>query len=531
MKILKPIDNPQHISFLLPTRKRPEKLKKLLDSISATTHRKQLVDVWVYVDNDDCVTRDFSKSDTVKQYDFDITWIFGERTKSQGEMDNILWNKCTANAGIYFPLIDDYVLVTQYWDDVVRQAFNSYPDRVLLAYPEDPTSALEQVTFPILSAEWINMIGRILTEYFPFWFDDTWLDQVAMMIQRKVKLDMRMEPQGGKGKTPRMKNLLFWWNYFQFNTMDERIADADRLRKVIYPERTKDYKKSKKEGEKLVEYFTNKARIKSNKDLLSMEKMYSDDPLKWNRQKKRRYIEIENNAVNHLVKKANCLFEYEHYDSALDALDNILLVSQKRGNTHFLKAKCLKQLGRLNDAKEALAIELERRPGDKKSLILLKEINESSFKNKVSLSKGKEKRTGIIVFGHTRSVLLRNVLESLSRQEIKNNIHVWLDGHHGRGSLIEQVGKCRELVKKMFPDVYLTAVNGNIGIEKLTIDGLSFMASRYERIIVLEDDCFPVMGAIVEFEKSLDEIEARPDVYSTYGHHFLTESEGAINSY
>lgn len=60
--------------------------------------------------------------------------------------------------------------------------------------------------------------------------------------------------------------------FFQFNTIDERIADADRLRKVIYPERTKYYKKRKKEGEKLVEYFTYKARIKSNKDLLSMEK-------------------------------------------------------------------------------------------------------------------------------------------------------------------------------------------------------------------------------------------------------------------
>jgi glycosyltransferase involved in cell wall biosynthesis/SAM-dependent methyltransferase len=69
-------------------------------------------------------------------------------------------------------------------------------------------------------------------------------------------------------------------------------------------------------------------------------------------------------------------------------------------------------------------------------------------------------------------------------------------------------------------------MNGNVGIEKLMIDGLSFMASRYERIIVLEDDCFPTSCAIKEFEKALDEIEQRPEVYSVYGHHFLTESEG-----
>jgi len=42
----------------------------------------------------------------------------------------------------------------------------------------------------------------------------------------------------------------------------------------------------------------------------------------------------------------------------------------------------------------------------------------------------------------------------------------------------------------------------------------------------LEDDCFPTSCAIDEFEKGLNEIERRPEVYSVYGHHFLTESEG-----
>ncbi len=136
--------------------------------------------------------------------------------------------------------------------------------------------------------------------------------------------------------------------------------------------------------------------------------------------------------------------------------------------------------------------------------------------------------TGVIVYGHSRPVLLRNVLESLRRQGVTSNVHVWLDGHAGRRSLIGPVNQCREMVKSQFPWAHLTAINGNIGIEKLMIDGLGFMSQHYDRIIVLEDDCFPTACAIEEFKKALDEIEKRPDVYSVYGHHFLTESEGEI---
>jgi glycosyltransferase involved in cell wall biosynthesis len=135
-------------------------------------------------------------------------------------------------------------------------------------------------------------------------------------------------------------------------------------------------------------------------------------------------------------------------------------------------------------------------------------------------------RTGIIVFGHSRPMQLQNLLESLRRQGTKNDIHVWLDGHHGRPPLVGSVRQCLHLVRERFPQVHLTAMTGNLGIEKLMIDGLSFMALRYDRIIVLEDDCFPTANAIDEFEHALDEISMRPEVYSVYGHHFLTESEG-----
>ena len=210
-------------------------------------------------------------------------------------------------------------------------------------------------------------------------------------------------------------------------------------------------------------------------------------------------------------------------------------------NTTLNYSMALKTCGKYKEAEAVLPSYLNEVGDDSQALQLLNEIDnlttgaglggdvvsQQILDNRQS-ERMKRKRTGIIVFGHTRSILLWNLLQSLRRQGTTNDVHVWLDGHHGRPSLISPVKQCAELVKTQFPQVHLMVMNGNVGIEKLTIDGLSYMSSHYERIIVLEDDCFPTSCAIDEFEKGLNDIERRPEVYSVYGHHFLTESEGEM---
>ena len=72
----------------------------------------------------------------------------------------------------------------------------------------------------------------------------------------------------------------------------------------------------------------------------------------------------------------------------------------------------------------------------------------------------------------------------------------------------------------------MRAHRGHLGIEKLMIDGLAYMMERYDRIIILEDDCFPVRGAIREFEMALDDVDNDDTVFSVYGHHFMVPGEG-----
>lgn len=118
------------------------------------------------------------------------------------------------------------------------------------------------------------------------------------------------------------------------------------------------------------------------------------------------------------------------------------------------------------------------------------------------------------------------LLKSLERQENVFPVHLWLDGHHGHLKTKIKTDYIAGLVKKNFPLVRLIELNGNIGIEKMTIDGLSYMCDRYERIIVLEDDCFPTRDAVNIFSKDIEYIEKKSDIYSVYGHYFLTPSEG-----
>jgi len=132
---------------------------------------------------------------------------------------------------------------------------------------------------------------------------------------------------------------------------------------------------------------------------------------------------------------------------------------------------------------------------------------------------------GIIVFGHRRKQHLLNLLESLKRQDVLSVTHVWIDGCSHAQELSELVEGCQSL-KADYPQAHWQFQFGRLGIEKLMLDGLSFMAKQYDKIIVLEDDCFPTSNAISVFLEHLSDIENDQSIYSVYGHHFETPNEG-----
>ncbi|MFZ1983525.1 MAG: hypothetical protein WAU91_03875, partial [Desulfatitalea sp.] len=299
-----------HITILIPTRKRTEFLKGMCDSLEQKTQDKNQIDLWLYVDHDDEETRVFIEGGALEAYSYKIRWIIGERTCSQGEMVNILWRNCDSGAGIYFPLPDDYCILTSAWDQVVRDAFNRSNSRILLPYVDEPVGAPGQMLLPIMSAEWINCLGRILTEYFPFWFDDSWLDEVAQQIGRRVKIALRMEPQqGGKGKTIRMRNLPFWHKFY-LHMADERRLDADKLRRALYPTESEDYRRNHDIGDRVAAKSLEKlVAVNHDARLRQQEAMFRTASAAISNEHEVRYRTLEQRAQQILLEKARAYLQ------------------------------------------------------------------------------------------------------------------------------------------------------------------------------------------------------------------------------
>jgi hypothetical protein len=131
---------------------------------------------------------------------------------------------------------------------------------------------------------------------------------------------------------------------------------------------------------------------------------------------------------------------------------------------------------------------------------------------------------GILVIGYNRPYHLQSVLESLRLQGRIGSVHVWIDGTQGRGEYLGANDKSVEIAGR-YQVRELRATRSHLGIEKMMLDAMDTMSREYDRVLVLEDDCFPLEGAVERFEEELSAIKSRNDVFSVYGHHFLVEKE------
>ncbi len=298
------------ISLLMPTRGRTDKLQMVLDSIDATVVNADGVILNIYVDDDDLDTIEFSSAFTrLTEYRFCISWHILPRTGSMGMMLDALY-RTSRPAEVYAPMTDDYIFRTHGWDKLIRDVWARYPDGVWLAYPHDPTSP-GNVTFAIIGSCWISVTGRYLTNYFPFWFDDVWLDQVAQLIGRRIALPMEMEPIGGKGVTQRMFNLWFWQQFFA-NTLDERIEEANSLSRALVGKDREAFVANAAQRTEMVAEFDKSTRSYTKEEIANAEYRLSPRYPQKQISTNFRYIGKEVDAMLHLCDK---LDRYQNIDN------------------------------------------------------------------------------------------------------------------------------------------------------------------------------------------------------------------------
>ena len=307
------------ISILIGSRGRQSQLNNFLESIEETTTAKGKLEFALYVDEDDLETQEYLNAN-IKRFSFSIRPCIKESPIALGEIQNTLWKTSLHRGGLFVTAMDDYIYTTKGWDEQIRDAFSKYPDRIALVYPEDPT-APELATMPILSDQWITTVGTFQTDYFPFWYNDVWLDEVAQMVQRKHKIDMKVSTQGGKGKTARMRNLPFWQRFFLMMII-ERLSEAEKLRSVIYKNNQSLQKESESMGRSLALKFL-EMHDHSDEKLITSEQELAASTNWSDPRKLYSYITSELRAVHRASELLTYAFRMDDYGFIARALDVI----------------------------------------------------------------------------------------------------------------------------------------------------------------------------------------------------------------
>lgn len=343
------------ISVIFATRGRPELLSEVFNSLRRTTTRKELTSVWIYVDDDDAATLRQIENKSFPDPGLPVHWHVGPQTGGLGETHQTLWRVSGGTSQVYVTTVDDAQFDTQGWDDIVRAKYDEYPDGVLLSFPHDPLTA-DQATYPIFGWGWIKALGYVYPGYFPYWFDDKWVDQIGRMIDRCVKLPFDVRPiRGGKGRTKRMRNHPFWMRFFVL-TLEERKAAANKLIDAMYPGDESQRASARARLEERSQKFAAEKESFSDVYCLFQEERHTELTLEERLQFNPKYFKHESIIVSRLIARAGELLQQKHFAEALELLEAIQYSDIRVRQGHALMAECLRGLGRNAEA-EKIALE------------------------------------------------------------------------------------------------------------------------------------------------------------------------------
>ena len=175
------------ISIILPTRKRNNQLKRLISSICDTAYDISNIEVCIYYDYDDKETLE-NIIILIKEYPVTIKYITNNEEKLNiSQMWNYAYNNISSG-DIIMQCGDDVEFKTKNWDKIIIEEFMKYDDKIVLIYGDDLIQHESLATLSFVHKKWIEISGFWLPPYFVSDYSDTWLNEVATNINRKVYL-------------------------------------------------------------------------------------------------------------------------------------------------------------------------------------------------------------------------------------------------------------------------------------------------------------------------------------------------------
>lgn len=171
------------ITFLCPTRHRPEGLKRLIFSALNNSTNSQNVKFGFYIDDDDQESANFLAN--LGEDRKHVWYIQGPRLHMLSEASNIL---ARATEGILFFCGDDVEVETKGWDYLVEDTFDHSEDKILLLYGDDGIQGAKLATHFFIHKEWVHALGHVIPPIFTGDWVDNWVTEVSTRIGRKIYL-------------------------------------------------------------------------------------------------------------------------------------------------------------------------------------------------------------------------------------------------------------------------------------------------------------------------------------------------------
>lgn len=216
-----------NITLIIASRKRPLILQGMFDSAINTAKYPDLIEMSIYVDNDDFETQEHLK--TMKG---NVQVTIGERILLS-EMNNKAYEKATADILMFGS--DDLYLRSKDWDDKVMDIFNRHGDKIIFVHGYDSYFRGGFGIGGFLHRRWVETVGYFYPPYFSALHSDRWINDVANALGRRIFLPdvitEHVHPGNNKEYTDRAKRDDVDQLYLLLE--DKRQIDIQKLRNII----------------------------------------------------------------------------------------------------------------------------------------------------------------------------------------------------------------------------------------------------------------------------------------------------------
>ena len=197
----------QRLAISLATRGRPDRLIEAVRISSSNWTNKDTV-LYIQVDADDQPTIDAVTKNGWTSFEGNIIANIAPREDTvAGKWNRIL----SVEADVYAYHADDDPYTTAGYDQKILDAATRFPDGIGAVFGH-----LANMSFSCTyaaTAKYVQKLGFLLPDYFPYWFCDHWTDDLAKMIGR-ISFASNATDQSKPGVTQEMREPGWWATWF-----------------------------------------------------------------------------------------------------------------------------------------------------------------------------------------------------------------------------------------------------------------------------------------------------------------------------